>query len=498
MVLNRNRKIIFIISFINTILGVGVKLITTEPFFITYTIISIIYLLEVMLFFEETLVAKIAFGLMIPIHLIAGTFIITGLLSISLEQELCCIVHDPFLLFSVMILVSLFMSLFILIMSHLVDLKYYRILKSNDKRLKLFVIIEIMILAELLVHSMIFDTSLFHSPRIGLSIILSGISKVTFFHAGIFMVIGADLITDYKTKTQNKLLNDMYKKICFDKAECTMEIDCHTGRLLNHTISGQNQPDLIGTYYEMFIDNVIAHQVHSSDKDLVYEQSRLTYMIQSLQDSEGNYEYEYRKINHLGEYYWCSASIHVAQDEILDSIRAIVKVRNIQPEKDLRTKAEIDALSGLYNKKTTEACIAHKLETNQCGVLFIIDIDNFKAINDKLGHRMGDTVIADVSQKIKKVFRESDIVGRIGGDEFMVFINSNTSVIRRAEQLCNTILQTYTNNIVDVTISASIGIAYVRPDMTFTELYQLADAALYASKQKGKNTYTICDGHLCA
>ncbi|OOB78113.1 MAG: hypothetical protein BEN18_08690 [Epulopiscium sp. Nuni2H_MBin001] len=495
MVLNKSRKIIVAISLINTLLGAGMEFATDEPFITTYLIVTLIYLIEIIIFFDETILVKIAFGLMIPIHLIAVTLIVATLLALSLQGDLSVIVHDPYLLFSVMILTSIFLSLFIQVMSQMMSLRYCLILKGDNKMLKLFVFIEIVIISDLLINSLIYDIPNMFNLFMGVSLILSCITKLILFYAGIFMVIGVDVVAEHKVKTSSKLVNSMYQKMCLDNSECVMEVDCITGRLLNHTISGEVQPKLIGTYYEKFIKDMMIADIHADDIKIVGDKSELSYMRSDLDNGQKQYEYEYRKLDLNGEYYYCRATVNVAKGD--DNISAIVKVRNVQAEKDLLVKSEIDQLSGLYNKKTTEMMITRSLQTTDNGVLFMIDIDNFKSINDKFGHDKGDEVIVDVASKIKKVFRDNDIVGRVGGDEFMVFITGNANVIQKAEQLCSSIKCTYHVEDVEVTISASIGIAYSEAGITFNRLYKLADTALYGSKRKGKDTYTMCDSYSC-
>jgi diguanylate cyclase (GGDEF)-like protein len=159
-------------------------------------------------------------------------------------------------------------------------------------------------------------------------------------------------------------------------------------------------------------------------------------------------------------------------------------------------QAQKDVLTGLYNKETTQLLMEHYLEhariSDKQQALLIIDIDGFKDINDRFGHLFGDAVIAELGHIIQDSFRESDIVGRFGGDEFMVLFKNigDVEVIRHKAEDMNRVLQrTYRNEQGDLyQVSASIGIA-LSPQygLHFAELFSKADQALYYVKEHGKN-----------
>ena len=99
--------------------------------------------------------------------------------------------------------------------------------------------------------------------------------------------------------------------------------------------------------------------------------------------------------------------------------------KNRQEKSRLLKRAQRDALTGLFNKKTTQDMIDRFLEENgkdRCNALMIMDVDYFKQVNDTYGHMVGDKVLKIFGRLLAKQFREKDIVGRIGGDEFMVLI----------------------------------------------------------------------------
>ncbi len=166
----------------------------------------------------------------------------------------------------------------------------------------------------------------------------------------------------------------------------------------------------------------------------------------------------------------------------------------IKSAEDLSKK---DGLSGLYNKKTTEELIIKNLTKVDNGALMVIDVDNFKSINDTFGHLYGDMVIKQLASVLRSIFQKSDILGRVGGDEFFVFLrnyNDKGVLDARANDICREFRKTYEHNGQSVSISSSIGIATTDDSLDFEELYKKADVALYETKANGKNGFTFFSG----
>ena len=179
----------------------------------------------------------------------------------------------------------------------------------------------------------------------------------------------------------------------------------------------------------------------------------------------------------------------------------IMKIRLQNKNKQnslLKEKSETDSLTGIFNRGACKELVSNYIENKSndlYGAFFIIDIDNFKGVNDNLGHKIGDDVLKDLADNLKRLFRKSDIVGRWGGDEFIVFMKdldfSNLHVASKiATNLCNTMNKTVTYNDISQNISLSIGIVFTKDNINFTELYQKADEILYTVKENGKNGFS--------
>lgn len=171
-------------------------------------------------------------------------------------------------------------------------------------------------------------------------------------------------------------------------------------------------------------------------------------------------------------------------------------------EMELEIKAEKDALTGLYNKGATRQLIEQILaDSPQEGVIhamMVVDLDCFKQVNDQFGHARGDEVLQFVGEKIINTFKRRDILGRIGGDEFLVFM-TDISMISDADilatRLCRLLDKTVECGGESVRVTGSIGISVFPYQGTdYETLFKKADKALYSAKANGKNGYRIFDG----
>lgn len=188
--------------------------------------------------------------------------------------------------------------------------------------------------------------------------------------------------------------------------------------------------------------------------------------------------------------------------------RIVGREMNIDAEKReelaLREQAERDALTGIYSRGAAQMLIERFLESEQGKhstrrhAVFMIDLDNFKQVNDCFGHAVGDSVLKEIAGIIQRSFRTSDVVGRLGGDEFIVLMRRYRDVDaieQVAQRICTGIKARYADVYGDLDLSASVGIAcYPDHGATLAELYRHADIANYEAKAKGKNQWLIYAG----
>ena len=160
----------------------------------------------------------------------------------------------------------------------------------------------------------------------------------------------------------------------------------------------------------------------------------------------------------------------------------------------MKNLAERDAMTGLYSKMHTQYLV-NQIASEGMHALIVLDMDNFKQVNDRLGHLIGDAVILDVALSLQKVFRKSDILGHIGGDEFLVLMKDvdEVKIINdKCLELRKILKRSYTQGDETVEVSASLGIA-LSPEhgQNYKTLFEHADAALYEVKRRGKNNHLI-------
>ena len=196
-------------------------------------------------------------------------------------------------------------------------------------------------------------------------------------------------------------------------------------------------------------------------------------------------------------YQWFTVCFKILRDNAGKPTKFIGRLSNINEKKleedRLRREAQTDMLTGLYNKMTFKQ-LAEDMLSEGTHALIIVDIDDFKNVNDTYGHLFGDEVILTVASAVRDGFRSSDITGRIGGDEFAVFARDalDESVIRnRCRQITARLAEIdYPNG---YRISVSMGISfYPRHGKDYPTLFSHADAALYhLKKHRGKGGYAV-------
>jgi diguanylate cyclase (GGDEF)-like protein len=203
------------------------------------------------------------------------------------------------------------------------------------------------------------------------------------------------------------------------------------------------------------------------------------------------------------QYHWYE--IHYTN--VLDSngvpVRIVGRVNDFDEEKkaqeELEKRLMCDEMTGLYNKTACEKIIAEKIKkAATTSALIVIDIDNFKLINDTFGHTFGDTVIQNFAQSIKAAVWDDVTVGRIGGDEFMLYIPDSTqdNAVEIAKHICELVKNSYVGEQLHLpdNVGCSIGIAYAPDDGSdYHSVFDKADLAMYHSKAMGKNRYTEYD-----
>lgn len=207
------------------------------------------------------------------------------------------------------------------------------------------------------------------------------------------------------------------------------------------------------------------------------------------------------------EYQWFRLKCKVVAWSVGSPVEMVGISKNIQGERDnqksfkeLQKKARLDSLTGLYNREAAQKLIEAELEKHrdngEMAAFLMVDIDNFKSINDNFGHLAGDRIIQSISRTIESGLPNNSILGRLGGDEFMIFISRcmyESDIYKAAKDVCNAVngISNYQHR--DFVTSVSIGIAFAEEGSRFADLYKKADDAMYQVKNSRKNGYAVSE-----
>jgi len=240
--------------------------------------------------------------------------------------------------------------------------------------------------------------------------------------------------------------------------------------------------------------------IHENDRDDFFQ------MLEHCHRENGWVKNTLRFYVSEGRYEWLE--VHLREDDCHatggDSVISgtLVNVAGWKNEVDRwKEKANRDALTGLFNREYFEHFASTQLERGNLSsaAIVFIDIDDFKHVNDTLGHMFGDDILCCVAKRILGVFRHTDIAARYGGDEFVVFVGSISREVlqERLRQLCEVFRYPYRNETVEYKISGSIGGAmYPEDGGDYQTLLDHADCALYEAKRRGKDQYVLYQSNM--
>lgn len=325
---------------------------------------------------------------------------------------------------------------------------------------------------------------------------------VNIYQIFIAILFASTIYTVVKLLERNKKLkdaNNKYAMISKESMVVNFNYSSLTGRVEFTGAVEQTLGSIIAELGTVDLASLI-ERLHPDDKALSRNISK------SIKDGNRRYTTEFRMQNEDGTYSWYRLNGVSVMNEKGELDKFVGNIQNsdeqIAQEHVLKNKAETDLLTGLYNKVTMQELVNRAIEKNPEGsyAFFIIDLDNFKGVNDNLGHATGDEVLCQVAASLKLVFTEFDYMGRIGGDEFAVMLNipkgmrSNARALieSKAKALNENLRHTYSNDSISVQVTASIGIAiYGQCGNNYQELYKAADQALYLSKNSGKDQFNI-------
>ncbi len=395
---------------------------------------------------------------------------------------------------------------------------YIMIISDNREFINGVYFLTLLVTIYMCFNSHIFYTSF--DTDIAFQQMLIAITMITVFYISLAQIVRIINLHGYKSKTEeleDKINKDrVFKYALFNLADIVCEINCSANevqRLLfnGNEINIENHRDFSKQLEWLKLKYISPKDINEIEK---ISSSRI---IKEFEKGNTDITLDFRSLKIIfkeeapyfeidpKEYTWYRIRSKSDIADVTGELMAVFTIDEIQDEKEkelsLKKKAETDPITGSLNKEGAQSRIDQHLSLNGIGSLFMFDLDNFKGINDTFGHSYGDFVLCDVYKNISELFRPYDIVSRIGGDEFIVFMIGTIDkrvITRKAEAMCSLISKAYVGEGgTEVSVSGSIGVAISPQDGNgYTELFNAADLAMYHSKNHGKNSFTFYSENL--
>ncbi|MFC7063491.1 PAS domain S-box protein [Halobacillus seohaensis] len=253
---------------------------------------------------------------------------------------------------------------------------------------------------------------------------------------------------------------------------------------------------LLGLPSDFYIGKSVASFVHKDDIDKVQR------FWKQIAETGESFETEHRLFHKNGDIIWgnTKGTPVLGSDGNVEQI--VVVIRDVSTRKhredELRSMAMHDQLTGLPNRRLLYQQLHNEIEnvkrTNKQFTVLTMDCDNFKHINDNYGHDIGDEIIKGFGQRIHGNLKETDMVSRMGGDEFQAIITNldeTNDVIPIAKRILKVMEQPFKVDHHTLSITTSIGISSYKEDKSLEQLFKESDEALYKAKTIGKNTFCM-------
>ncbi|MFA9377634.1 MAG: diguanylate cyclase [Lachnotalea sp.] len=318
----------------------------------------------------------------------------------------------------------------------------------------------------------------------------------------------------YETKKKNNIL---YYDVSLDNLEISiydyLNMPDKVQANIEHVLNKAAEEDDFIEFFEFYLD-VCNYIIEKGKKDearrlldsLHKNASKLNLVFINLkiQAAETQYHKIYSAqvdyLNACAGYMTLQKQYEVfIRKSLLSGMKKIEELRQIEKEKEhFEEISRLDGMTGILNKNAIEYYIKEYLDiysnTQKAG-LILIDIDNFKMINDNFGHSIGDRIIKKVATSITQTFNVTDMIGRVGGDEFLVLmknVEKKEDVFEKAEELRKTFENNLCEDDITYKLSVSIGISMIiNNKYDFRALFNKADEALYEAKNEGRNKVII-------
>lgn len=310
-------------------------------------------------------------------------------------------------------------------------------------------------------------------------------------------------VTDRAMTEINYFKEEQFRLAMLADSRKVYEINITKNRLMTLKSIKDSTDDESGwVEYTSAMETIKQNAIYQEDWEEFSEVADRDNLMYCFANGKTEFYCEYRRIDTEGKLIWVSSTTHILRDPVTSDIKAFTYVKDIDTEKKqqmiMMQQVQEDHLTGIFNRATGVKKIEKILDNPEEDTIhgfLSIDIDEFKTVNDTFGHLKGDFLLQKIAEGFKSVVRKRDVLARMGGDEFIVFLND----VKDKEQIkfiANRLRKHASTIVIDENVkfesTISIGIAVFPDDgLTFEKLYMNSDSALYHAKHHGKNRVAV-------
>ncbi|MHA6252501.1 sensor domain-containing protein [Oceanobacillus sp. CAU 1775] len=300
-------------------------------------------------------------------------------------------------------------------------------------------------------------------------------------------------ITEITESTERLRESDERFRIIAENAKDLITLINDKGKII---YASPAYKETLGHDYREYLGKPFHYNLHPDDKSIINNE-----VLHSIEKGK-SFHVQIRQFNNKKEPVWTEAYGTPVFDEQNKFKHIVVISRDISLQKEYEAKLEYfalhDSMTGLPNRRLFKERLEKEWkdyhESGEAFAILLLDIDNFKDINDTLGHDAGDAVIEEFGRRISKVTAGDNFAARLGGDEFVIIlpkIGSHDNAISMAENIQNEIQKTWEVNGRSLEITTSMGVVISTVGIKSSTLLKTADLALYEAKNTGKNSFKL-------
>lgn len=454
-------------------------------------------LLEFLVIYRASLSKTLFITATISFQMITHIFLAYSIMALFWEISIYTIAHDPLKTMQVFNVGIFSVSIASYILSKAISIPKIQVILDRASQRNFQTIWISICFIYLLFNGQIFnqDVSL---PYIYYDQILKIITLILGVY--IMLLYNFKVCDTLNYKTQNEQLRSTLKKnlafleIMTGEKNFKFEINLTKNLFrMNIFTNDEDNSDTWGSYGEM-LKILMKEMLVKDDFDKILSSMSRDTLLELYHNGIKEKSWECRIRSTKSDWRWSKLQCSIIADDVTGDVLAFGYMLDIHDSYEdsliLKEKAEIDLMTGLYNRATFETLVRVEFH-KKVGILLMIDADNFKSINDEFGHSKGDEVLKQIAHLLKITFRESDLIGRFGGDEFLVYITNTTDVSKIKNRIDKILIggkmSFKKSDGGNVSTSLSVGAAVVAENVeSLEQLFEMADTALYRVKNTSK------------